>query len=66
LVPPTADGGARFHVELLEDVLHVLLDRSRTAFDYLRDLAVTFSFRDPFRHFEFPSGQIRRLVFGDA
>ena len=55
LVPPAADGGARFHLEFFEDVLHVFLYRARTAFDDLRDLAVTFPFRDPFHHLKLTS-----------
>jgi hypothetical protein len=66
LVPPAADGGARFHVELFENMLHVLLHCAWTAFDYLRDLAVTFPFRDPFHHFKLTSGQVRRLALSYA
>jgi hypothetical protein len=61
LVPPAADSGARFDVELLEDVLHVLLHRARTASDYLRDLAVAFPFSDPFHHFKLTLRQRTRL-----
>ena len=61
LKPPVADGGARFDVKLLENVLHVLLHGSRTAFDDLRDLAVTFPFGDPFRHLQLALRQGTRL-----
>lgn len=65
LEPPAADGGARFHVKLLEDVLHVLLHRARTAFDDLRDLAVTFPFGDPFHHFNLTLRQGTRFDGND-
>jgi hypothetical protein len=66
LVPPAADGGPRFHLEFFEDVLHVFLHSARTAFDYLRDLAITFPFRDPSHHFKLAPGQIRRFRLGYA
>jgi hypothetical protein len=48
-------------VKLLEDVLNVLLHGARTAFDDLRDLAVTFPLGDPFRHFQLALRQGTRL-----
>ena len=65
LEPPAADGGARFQAELFEDVLHVLLHRARTAFDDLRDLAVTFPFGDPFHHFNLTLRQRMRFDGND-
>ena len=51
LVPPNADRGARFHVEFLQNVLHVLLHSARAASQNLADLAVTLSSGDPFYDF---------------
>jgi hypothetical protein len=52
LVPPNADGGARFPVEFLQNVLHVLLHGARAASKNFADLPVALPGGDPFYHFE--------------
>jgi hypothetical protein len=53
LVPPNTDRYARFEVEFLQDMLHVLLHRAGTALQNFSDLAITLSGSDPFHHFYF-------------
>jgi hypothetical protein len=64
LVPPNADLSARFEVEFFENMLDVLLDGARAAFQNLTDVAVAFSGDDPLDDFEFAPGQVRRLDLG--
>jgi hypothetical protein len=52
LVPPNADRNARFQVQFLEDVLHVLLHGAGAALENLADLAVALSGCNPFYHFK--------------
>ena len=66
LVPPDANAGPRFNVKLFENVLHVLLDGARAAFENFADLVVAFSGNDPFHNFELALGQVGRLVLSDA
>ena len=56
LVPPNADGDARFHVQLLQNMLDVLLHGARAASENLSDLGIAFSGRDPFHHFALAPG----------
>ena len=56
LVPPNADGNACFHMEFLQDVLHVFLHGARAASKNFADLAVPFSGRDPFYDFALALG----------
>jgi hypothetical protein len=64
LVPPDANLSSRFEVEFFENMLDVLLDGARTAFENLSDVAVPFSRDDPLDDFEFAPGQIGRLGLG--
>ena len=52
LVPPDANRDARFHVQFLQDVLHVFLHGARAALKNLPNLAVALAGRDPFHDFE--------------
>jgi hypothetical protein len=65
-VPPDANFSPRFEVEFFKNVLDVLLDGARTAFENFTDVAVPFSGNDPLNDFEFAPGQIGRLSLGDA
>ena len=56
-VPPNANCRSRFHVDFLEDVLHVLVDRAKAAPKNFSDLAVAFASRDPFGDFKLAFGQ---------
>ena len=53
-------------MELFKNVLHVLLNGARAAFQNFPDLVVTFSCDDPLHDFQFPSGEIRRFGLGYA
>jgi hypothetical protein len=64
LVPPDANTGSGFEVELLENMLHVLLDGARTAVEDFADFVVTLSGHDPFDDLEFALGQVGRLSLG--
>jgi hypothetical protein len=64
LVPPDANAGSRLDLELFQNVLHVLLDGARTAFENFSDLVVALAGNDPLDDFEFATGQIRRLGLG--
>jgi len=66
LVPPDADFSPRFEVKFFENVLDVLLDGARAAFENHTDVAVPFSGDDPLDDFEFAPGQIRWLGLGYA
>jgi hypothetical protein len=66
LVPPDANAGSRLYLELLQNVLHVLLDGARTALENFSDLVVPLARNDPLDDFEFALGQIRRLGLGYA
>jgi hypothetical protein len=66
LVPPDANLSPRFEMEFFENVLDVLLDGARTAFQDRTDVAVSFPGDDPLDDFEFASGQIRGLGLGYA
>ena len=50
LVPPNADRDARFQVQFLQDMLHVLLHGAGTASQNLSYLRVALPGCDPFRH----------------
>jgi hypothetical protein len=50
LVPPNADRDARFQVQFLQDMLHVLLNGAGTASQNLSYLRVAFPCCDPFHH----------------
>jgi hypothetical protein len=60
-VPPNADRDARFHVEFLQNVLHVFLDGPRAAAKNFADLPVTLPGCDPFHHFELAFGEWSRF-----
>src|SRR5437763_13802175 len=62
LVPPNTDGGPRFEMEILQNVLHVILDGAGTAPEDLSDLAVAFTSGDPFDDFELVFGEETRAV----
>ena len=66
LVPPDADFSPCLKMELLENMLDVLLDGARAAFENSADVVVAFSGDDPFDDFRLASGQIRRLSLGHA
>jgi hypothetical protein len=66
LIPPEANAGSRFKVELLENVLDVLLNRARAAFQNLPDFVVPLSGDDPFDDLKFALGQVGRLFLGYA
>ena len=66
LVRPNADVDARLQVQFSQDMLDVLLDCSRAAFQNFPDLLVTLSRDDPLHDLQFPPGQIRRLGLGYA
>lgn len=55
-VPPNADGNAGFHLQFLQNVLHVLLHGARTASKNFSNLAVALASGDPFYHFELALG----------
>src|SRR6476661_832868 len=57
LVSPNANGGPRFNLEFLQDVLHVFLHRARAAPENFSDLAVAFAGGDPFHDFELACSQ---------
>ena len=59
---PNANRDARFQMEFLQDVLHVFLHGALAAAKDLANLAVAFSFGDPFHDFELALGQRRRLA----
>ena len=59
--PPNANGDARLQMEFFQDVLHVFLHGALAAPEDLANLAVAFSFRDPFHDFELPLRQRCRL-----
>src|SRR3954466_5244476 len=61
LVPPYADGGPRFDIELFQDVLHVLLHGARAALKNFADLAIAFASGDPFHDLVLALSQGRRL-----
>lgn len=50
LVPPNADGDARFQVQFLQDMLHMLLRGAGTTSQNLSYLRVAFPGCDPFHH----------------
>lgn len=50
LVPPNADRDARFQVQFLQDMLHVLLHGAGTASQNLSYLRVALPGCDPFHH----------------
>lgn len=54
---PNANRGAGLEVQLFQNVFDVLLDGARAAPEDLANLAVPFSFRDPFHDFVFAFGQ---------
>ena len=66
LVPPDTNAGSRFKVEFFENVLHVLLNGARAAFQNLPDFLVTLSRDDPLHDLQVPPRQIRRLGLGYA
>jgi len=66
LIPPDANAGSGFKLQLFQNMLHVFLDGAWTAFENFSDLVVTLSGDDPFYDLEFASGQIRRLSLGYA
>jgi hypothetical protein len=51
-------------MELFQDVFDVLLDGARTTAEDLADLAIPFSFRDPFNHFGLAFSQRARISRG--
>lgn len=57
LVPPNADGDARFEVQFFQDVLHVLLHGAGAAPKNFADLGVALAGGDPFHHLELALGQ---------
>ena len=66
LVPPDANAGSSFKVEFFKNMLHVLLNGARAAFQNFPDFVVPFSGDDPLHDFEFASSEIRRLGLGYA
>src|SRR3954463_10081110 len=66
LVPPDANTGSGFEVELLENMLHVLLDGARAAVENLADLVVTLSGHNPLDDLEFALGKVGRLSLGST
>jgi hypothetical protein len=64
LIPPDANARSRFKVEFLENMLDVLLNSARAAFEDLPDLVVPLSGDDPFDDLKFAPGQVGRLRLG--
>jgi hypothetical protein len=55
-VPPNADGDARFQMQFLQDMLHVLLHGAGAAPQNFSDLGVALARRDPFYNFKLAPG----------
>jgi hypothetical protein len=59
-VPPRANAGPRLQTELLQNMLDVLLHSAVAAAENLANLAIAFSFSDPFHDFDLTFRQWRR------
>jgi hypothetical protein len=55
-VPPNADRDARFQMQFLQDMLHVLLHSAGAALQNFSDLGVTLARRDPIHNFKLAPG----------